>query len=66
VDTGEIIEQYPDDYPYPSTLILGFADALALHIVIGVGNGNTWLVTAYYPDEDKWENDFKTRKAVRK
>ncbi|MFG6337693.1 MAG: DUF4258 domain-containing protein [Lachnospiraceae bacterium] len=24
IHEGEIIEQYPDDYPYPSCLILGF------------------------------------------
>ena len=24
---GEIIEQYPTDYPYPSCLVLGMADA---------------------------------------
>ena len=23
INVGEIIEQYPDDYPYPSCLILG-------------------------------------------
>ena len=27
VYSGEIIEQYPDDYPYPSCLILGLSSA---------------------------------------
>ena len=30
--TGEVIEDYPDDYPYPSALILGNG----LHAVAGV------------------------------
>ena len=32
---GEIIEDYPDDYPYPSCLLLGNG----LHVVAGVGDG---------------------------
>ena len=64
VDNGEIIEQYPEDYPHPSALILGYTDDnKPLHVVIGVGGGNAWLITAYYPDTEKWENDYKTRKA---
>ena len=51
---GEIIEQYPDDYPYPSCLILGMSiEDKYLHVV---------LITAYFPSFDKWESDFKTRK----
>lgn len=61
--TGRIIEQYPDDYPYPSCLVLGSTKAgAALHVVIGVGEGFLWLITAYYPDPDKWNDDFSIRK----
>ena len=28
IDTGEIIEDYPNDFPYPSKLQLGFLDLL--------------------------------------
>lgn len=60
---GEIIEQYPDDYPYPSCLILGFSiNKQYLHAVIGHHETELFLITAYYPDADKWETDFKTRK----
>lgn len=55
---GEIIEDYPDDFPYPSALILGDG----LHIVAGIGDGKMWLITAYRPDADQWEQDLKTRK----
>ena len=57
--TGEIIEVYPDDYPYPSCLILGGNN---LHVVCGMGNGRMWVITAYRPSLDKWEPDLKTRK----
>ena len=62
--TGRIIEQYPDDYPYPSCLLLGTTEAgEALHIVCGIGEGEVWLITAYHPDPDEWESDLKTRRA---
>jgi len=63
--TGEVIEQYPSDYPHPSCLVSGVdVSAKPLHVVIGVGAGHLWLITAYYPDENKWEADLKTRKGL--
>lgn len=59
IATGEIIENYPDDYPYPSFLLLG---GDKLHVVCGIGEGRLWIITAYRPSLDKWENDLKTRK----
>jgi hypothetical protein len=65
VANGEIIEHYPNDYPYPSVLIFGYTNAKKpLHVVVGVGGGSAWLVTAYYPSLLKWERDLKTRKAA--
>ena len=63
ITTGEIIEQYPTDYPYPSCLLLGSAkNGSDIHVVCGIGNGLLWIVTTYYPSSDKWEDDSKTRK----
>lgn len=60
---GEIIEQYPDDYPYPSCLVLGATIAgKHLHVVCGATNERLWLITAYYPNPDEWSPDFKRRK----
>lgn len=61
---GEIIEQYPNDYSYPSCLVLGFLDEKPIHVCVGLGEGKLWIVTAYYPNHDEWEDDFMTRKAV--
>ena len=60
---GEIIEAYPDDYPHPSCLILGFTtDNKYLHVVCGVSEVELYLITAYYPNSDEWLEDFKVRK----
>lgn len=65
VASGEIIEQYPDDYPYPSCLLLGLSiDGQSLHAVCGRGETEIWMITAYYPDPEEWEADLKTRRRV--
>jgi len=60
---GEIIEKYPDDYPYPSCLILGMnINNESLHIVCGINNNiELHLITVYYPNATEWTNDFKRR-----
>lgn len=63
ISTGRIIEDYPDDYPFPSCLVLGTTvNEKVLHVVVGVGDGYLWLITAYYPDPLKWNDDFSIRK----
>ncbi len=63
VEHGEIIEQYPEDYPFPSCLILGATvGGRYLHAVVSLDEGHIFLITAYYPDEEDWEPDMKTRR----
>ncbi len=63
IETGEIIEEYPDDYPNPSCLIFGYTvNERILHIVAGCDNINIYIITAYYPDITKFEADLKTRR----
>lgn len=63
ISGSEIIEQYPDDYPHPSCLILGFSvSGKYLHVVCGTDGEYLWIITAYYPSTDKWESDYKTRR----
>jgi len=62
---GEIIEEYPDDLPYPSCLLLGWLKSGdPLHIVCSRGEREPALriVTVYEPDEAHWNDDYKTRK----
>jgi hypothetical protein len=59
--SGEIIEEYPDDYPFPSCLISAGCP-YPLHVVCGLGNGHVFIITSYKPDSGMWEADNKTRK----
>ena len=61
--TGEIIEQYPDDFPFPSCLVYGHAvDNRIIHVVISDEGESGRIITAYIPNTIKFENDLKTRK----
>lgn len=63
VRVGEIIEQYPEDYPFPSCLVLGYTlDNRPIHVVMSDEGNASRIITAYIPDSEKWESDFKTRK----
>jgi len=60
---GEIIEQYPSDYPFPSCLVLGHTVAgQPLHVVCGSNGEELWLVTAYFPSPAEWSDDLRQRR----
>ena len=61
---GEIIEEYIDDYPFPSCLILGNATSgKKIHVVCAVGFDKLWIITAYEPSQNDWEPDFRIRRS---
>ncbi|MFL0194287.1 DUF4258 domain-containing protein [Clostridium sp. WILCCON 0269] len=61
--SGEIIEYYESDYPFPSCLVLGFTDKNSgIHVVCAIGQEYVWMITTYYPDKDEWYEDLKTRR----
>ena len=63
INNGKIIEYYEDDYPYPSCLILGCnINKQIIHIVCGISQDLVHMITAYYPNNEKWEEDMKTRR----
>ena len=63
---GEIIEEYENDYPYPSCLVYGIdLNNKVLHVVCGTSETELWVITAYYPDNIKWKDDLKTRKEIK-
>lgn len=60
---GEIIEEYPDDYPNPSCLIFGYTvNKQILHIVVGCDRLVIYIITAYFPDTKVFQYDLKTRR----
>lgn len=63
IGNGEIIEQYPEDTPHPSCLVLGKAvDDRIIHIVLSTDGEYVYLITVYEPSLDKWEDGFKKRR----
>jgi len=60
---GEIIEEYADNTPYPSRLILGWIGRRPIHIVAADNNRDdeVIIITVYEPDKEKWSDDFKRR-----
>ncbi|MCL2181453.1 MAG: DUF4258 domain-containing protein [Treponema sp.] len=65
VINGEIIEQYPNDYPYPSCLLMGYTKTgKVLHVVCGSDGIELWLITAYYPNSAQWTDDFRQRSKI--
>jgi hypothetical protein len=60
---GETIEDYPDDIPYPSRLILGWSGNRPLHVVAAYNDADeeTIVITVYEPDPALWSEDFRRR-----
>jgi hypothetical protein len=63
ISLGEIIEEYPNDYPLPSYLMF-YNDIKPLHVVLSYNETNhkTYIITAYQPNLNHFEADFKTRR----
>lgn len=62
--SGEIIAEYPIDKPFPSSLVLGYINRKALHVVVAMNelNGHCIVVTAYVPTLDIWEVNFRIKR----
>lgn len=59
---GEIIEDYPTDYPFPSCLML---EAMKpLHVVCALGEGVLTVITAYILNPEEWSEDLRRRKGL--
>jgi len=63
IGSGETIEDYPDDKPYPSRLVLGWRGARPVHVVVAhnMSDNEFIVVTVYEPDAELWEHDFRRR-----
>jgi len=62
---GIIIEEYPDDTPYPSCLVSGIINGRPLHVVMAYNNveREAIVITAYEPDPDIWSDQFTRRRS---
>ena len=61
---GIRIEDYPGDYPLPSALFFGKPDKRPLHAVAAFDEKSetVFVITAYEPDLDHFEDDLSTRR----
>ncbi len=59
-----VLEEHPQDEPYSTRLVLGWAGNRPLHFVLAgpTAAGDTILVTLYEPDLARWEPGFLKRK----
>ena len=61
---GEVIENYPEDQPFPSCLIFKMIENKPFHVVVSLDpqSQKVYIITAYEPTLDKFESNFKTRR----
>jgi len=64
IRTGEVIVSYPNDYPYPSFVLLGFKKGSPIHVVVARNDkdGNCCVITVYLPKAGIWQVGFRERR----
>ncbi|MGO8787464.1 MAG: DUF4258 domain-containing protein [Terriglobia bacterium] len=64
IGSGETIEDYPQDKPYPSRLVLGWRGGRPLHVVVAhnLSDNELIVITVYGPDAGLWDHNFRRRK----
>jgi len=64
----KIIESYPNDYPFPSGLVVGYTrKKRAIHAVVVIDDQNKeegmlWIITVYEPNILEWQEGFEKRR----
>jgi len=61
---SEVLEEYPEDTPYPSALLFGMTQSdRPLHTVCAYDGEEekAIIITVYHPDPQRWEN-YRRRK----
>ena len=63
LSNGRVIEDYPNDYPLPSCLWLGYIGNRPVHIVFADNHprNERIIITVYEPNPAQWSTDFTTR-----
>jgi hypothetical protein len=62
IANGREIENYPDDKPYPSRLMLGWVQGKPLHVVAASAEREIIVITVYEPDPAQWDAGFERRR----
>ncbi len=64
LQSGEMIDDYSDEMPYPSGLMLGKLGKRPLHVVMAENTKDNELViiTTYEPNLSQWKAGFRSRR----
>ena len=58
-DNPQMVAEYADDKPYPSTLLYAMVDQQALHVLVATADaGVKVIITVYRPAPLLWAPDF--------
>lgn len=62
--SGELIEDYPDNEPYPSALFFCMIENRPIHVATSLNEEilKAYITTVYEPSLDVFESDYKTRR----
>lgn len=62
---GDVVEEYPDDEPWPETVLLGETSHGPIHVVVGRDSetGRCVMITVYWPDHHRWDDEFRRRRS---
>lgn len=61
--TGELVEDYPDDTPYPSRLLMAWCGGRPIHLVVAYNDDEHEyiVITVYEPDPRRWDATYRRR-----
>ena len=64
LQNGEVIEDYPNAFPFPAKLLLGQCNGRSIHVVAAENRSKQQVIviTAYEPTLNKWEPNMKIRR----
>ncbi len=64
LENGETLEDYLNDVPYPSKLLMGKLTSRCLHVVAGMNikDSEIIIITVYEPDPNLWDVNLKIRR----
>ena len=61
-EQGNIVEDYPDDTPFPSQLRIGPINGKIIHVVGAISNEIVHIITVYEPTSVRWTEDYMKRR----
>ena len=64
IANSELIEDYSEDRPSPSGLLLGWDGNRPVHVVATLEEDVLAIITVYEPTTEYFEPDFRTRRKV--